>query len=628
MSGLRSAWAARVMGPPGVHILICFLLMIPTLAVYWQVRGFDFIYYDDAGYVFDNPPVRNGWTLNGLRWAFTTQHSRHWHPLTWLSHMTDVEIFGLDPGRHHLSNLIFHLANTLLLFFVLKRMTGALGRSALVAGLFAVHPLHVETVAWVSDRKDLLCTLFWIIAMGAYVSYARRPGVLRYLSVFCFFTLAILSKSMALTLPVVLLLLDYWPLERFSRQWGNTLLLIAEKAGFFLIGGCALFIAVVSMYWLRSAEPWMVSTDWALIGKALIACVIYIYKMIWPVGLMVPYSDLGPIPAWQAGGAAILLTVITGVAFTWARKRPYFLFGWLWYLVTLSPVMGLVYGSPQRIADRYTYLPLIGLFVVVVWGLHDMAARIHIRAPLRAVLSAVLILVLTSISWVQTGHWRSSFTLLRHALTLNPHNYVAMNSLANILMAQGDFKGAVSYYSQAVLIKPDYAKAHTNLGAALRELGEGERARRHYEEALRIDPMDWKARFNMANLLAEKGDLEAAISNYREALRINPDYAKAHNNLGVALVQKEGVQAAIGHYLEAVRIAPDFAEAHYNLGRAMAEQGDLERAKAHYLEAIRIKPHDTRAIRDLETLNAETRKSILTPEGRDRKPAGGGNQGE
>lgn len=595
-----------------------------TAAVYGQVRGFDFIYYDDGGYVFENPPVRDGWTADGLRWAFTTQHSRHWHPLTWLSHMTDCELFGLAPGWHHLTSLFLHMANTLLLFFLFQRMTGALLKSALVAVLFSLHPLHVETVVWVSDRKDLLCAFFWLLTMWSYIFYSERPGILRYLGVFLFFAMALLSKSMAVTLPFVLLLMDYWPLRRFqrrrfgtesgpgegrfanSRRQGRKIVwLLAEKAGFFIFGGIALLVAVLSMYWSESAELWTVSTDKGLIAKALVVCVIYIWKMIWPFGLIVPYPDLGKIEMWQVAGAAILLTFITVFAIRWAKKRPYLLFGWLWYLVTISPVIGLVYGAPQKIADRYTYMPLVGLFVIVVWGIDDMMSRLPNRRTVLAASAGVLISALTIGAWVQASHWKNSTSILKHSLDLNPDNYLAMGSLADLLVEQGCLREAVSYYSRALEIKPDYAKVHTNLGAALRQLGESDEAVRHYWEALRIDPSDWKARYNLGNLLAGMGDIEAAIVNYSEALKIKPDYAKAHNNLGVALIRRGRLEEAVGHYSEAVRIDPGFAEGHYNLGRARAEQGDMEKAMAHYAEAVKIRPDYPKAVHDLEGLKRQ-----------------------
>lgn len=600
-------------------------MLIITAAVYGQVRGFDFIYYDDGGYVFENPHVRDGWTAEGFKWAFTTQHSRHWHPMTWLSHMTDCELFGLAPGWHHLTSLFLHMANTLLLFFLFQRMTGALLKSALVAALFSVHPLHVETVVWVSDRKDLLCAFFWLLTMWAYIFYCERTGILRYLVVFLCFTLALLSKSMAVTLPFVLLLMDYWPLGRFQHRrpgtesepgkWGfpgsgregrKILWLLAEKMGFFLFGGVALLVALLSMYWSKSADLWMVSTDSELIARAPVTCVIYLGKMIWPFGLMVPYPDLGKVEIWETTGALILLTFISVVAIRWARKRPYFLFGWLWYLITLMPVLGLVYGAPHKIADRYTYMPLVGLFVIVVWGIEDMMSRLPNRRTVLAALAGILISALSIGAWVQASHWKNSTSILKHALVLNPGNYLSMNSLGNLLAEQGYLREAVFYYSRALEIKPDYAKVHTNLGAALRQLGESEEAVRHYSEALRIDPNDWKAHYNLANLLAGRGDIEAAIVNYSEALKIKPDYAKAHNNLGVALIRQGRLEAAVNHFTEAVRMDPGFAEAYYNLGRARTEQGDMEKAMANYAEALKIRPDYSKALRDLENLKRQT----------------------
>ena len=607
------------------------MLLLTTFAVYWQVREFDFIYYDDGGYVFENFHVLNGWTADGFKWAFTTQHSRHWHPLTWLSHMTDCRLFGLNPGFHHLTSLFFHLANTLLLFIIFNRMTGALLKSALVAALFALHPLHVETVVWLSDRKDLLCTFFWLLTMWTYIHYCERPGIFRYLAVFMFFTLAILSKSIAATLPVALLLMDYWPLSRLQR--GGTAgesgskteaplrsrvrktgvgRLLAEKVGFFSLAGAASLVAVLSMYWSKSADLWMVSTDGKLIAKALVAYVIYMGKMIWPFGLMVPYADLGKNEVWETTGALILLTLITVFAVRWAGKRPYLLFGWLWYLVTLVPMIGLVYGAPHKIADRYTYIPLVGLFVIIVWGIEDMMQKLPNRRAVLTASAGILLSALTIGTWVQASYWKDSTSMLKHALELNPYNYSAMSSLGGFLAKQGKFREAADYYSQVLEIKPDDAKTHTNLGAALRRLGEPRKARHHYEEALRIDPNDWKALYNLGNMLTGKGDLEKAIIAYNEALKIKPNHARTHNNLGVALIRQGKLKDAIEHYSEAARIDPNFPEAHYNLGRALEEQGDLENAMVHYAEAVKIRPGYTKALRDLKNLKRQTTESVNT----------------
>jgi tetratricopeptide (TPR) repeat protein len=575
-------------------IALALLLLAATVSIYWQVVRFDFIYYDDGGYVFENHHVLNGWTKDGLKWAFTTQHSRHWHPLTWLSHMTDIQLFGLNPGFHHLASLMFHLANTLLLFLLFNRMTGQRLKSALVAALFALHPLHVETVVWISDRKDLLCTFFWLLTLWAYVFYAGKPAISRYLTVFLFFALALLSKSMAITLPFVLLLMDYWPLERFQlegpvAQFGShgegSILpgikkmkpgkLLAEKLGFFCLGGTALFVAVLSMYGTSSAKLWMVSTDMDLIVRATVACAIYIHKMFWPFDLVVPYWHMGPIPWWQAAGAAALLMIMTVLALAWAKKRPYLLFGWIWYLLTLSPVIGLVYGTPQKIADRYTYVPLIGLFVVTVWGLEDLLGRFLRHRSVFMASAGSLILALMVISWFQTGHWKNSTTMLKYALTLNPENYLAMGSLGNIFAEQGKLEAATAYYTRAIKTKPDYARAHTNLGAVLRRRGEAQKALEHYLAAVRLDPKDWKAHYNLGNLQAEQGDVDTAVLNYVKALEIKPDHAKAHNNLGVALIRLGRFEEAIDHYSRAVSIDPAFAMGHYNLGRALAETGDV-----------------------------------------------------
>jgi len=567
------------------EIIVSLFLIVSVFAVYWQVGDHEFIILDDDDYVTENRHVQAGWTMESLAWAFTSRFHRHWHPLTWLSHMTDCQFFGLDAGWHHLSSVFLHMANSLLLFFVFRRMTGALFRSAFVAALFALHPLHVEPVAWVADRKDVLSAFFWMLTMWAYVRYAERPGVTRYALVFAAFILGLMAKSMVVTLPFVLLLMDYWPLERFEfgparsggqpkkRQGLDTgyqsappLRLIWEKALFFLIVAACGVVAVVvfqSTISLTLSEYWPTKIHMV---NSLLYYVSYIGKMLYPLNLATPYPDSHMVPLWHVGGAGLLLLGISFLVFWQRRRYPYLLVGWLWYLITLAPVIGLVRYGPHTLADRYTYIPLIGLFVILAWGVPDLVKRWRYGRMVLAMSTAMLLLACMMGAWLQVRHWKDSILLFRHAVHVTADNAMAHNNMGVALSQQGHFKEAMHHYSEALRIRPDHVKAHNNLGLRL----------------------------------AEQGRLTEAIHHYSEALRIKPDYAEAHNNLGVALSRQGNFQEAIRHYSEALRIKPDYAKAHNNMGAGLAKRGRLEEAVNHFSEALKIKPGYEKAQRNLK----------------------------
>jgi len=635
------------------QIVISLLLVMTTLAVYAQVRNHEFINYDDEDYVTENRHVQAGWNMESLTWAFTTRLHRHWHPLTWLSHMTDCQFHGLDPGRHHLTSVLLHIASTLLLFFVLGRMTGARLRSAFVAALFALHPLHVEPVAWVADRKDVLSGFFWMLTMGAYVRYAERPGFMRYLVVMIAIVLGLMAKPMVVTLPFVLLLLDYWPLKRFESghsfshdepgdskdpdaryRASPALHLVWEKALLVLIIGASALATVSVMHGAGNAS---LSELWPRkrhLLNSLVFYVNYIRKMLWPSDLATPYPDLHMAHVWQAGGAGLLLACISCLVFWQGRRRPYLLVGWLWYLITLLPVIGLVRVGPHIMADRYTYIPLIGLFIIIAWGAPEVVTRWRYRRIALAVSTCIVVLGFTICSWFHVRHWKDSIRLFERTVSVTANNELAHNNLGVALSEegrleeaiyhfshalaiqpdyvrahvnlgfalerQGRVKEAVDYYLKALSIKPDYAEAHNKLGILLAGQGRVEEAIGHFSEALKVEPHDTRAYNNLGNLLAGQGRVKEAIGHYFEALRINPDYAEAHNNLGVALAGQGRVEEAIGHFSEALRIEPDYAEVHNNLGVALAGQGRVKEASGHFYEAFRIKPDYTAAENNLK----------------------------
>ncbi len=585
-------------------IIACLFLVVATLATYGDLRNHQFINLDDDVYVTDNPAVQDGLTLKGLSWAFTTLHAGLWIPLTWLSFMLDSQLFGLHPGGFLLTNLLFHIANALLLVLWLLYLTRSWGCSFLVAALFALHPLHVESVAWATERKDVLSTFFWLLTMWAYVWYAGRPRLGRYLLILVCFSLGLMAKPMLVTLPFVLLLLDYWPLGRLSLKGpglaaaspkpgpGVTLKrLVWEKSPLLVISALSI---VVTFY--AQKEAGAVSTLHNLpipyrLANAMVAYVSYLGKMFWPAQLAVLYPLPGHIlPLWQALAAGLALAVLSLWALRQARRQPYLPVGWLWYLGTLLPVIGLVQVGEQAMADRFTYVPFIGLFIALVWGMADLAARWRAPRFLLPVGAGVVLSALMTCTWIQVGYWRDSISLYEHTLKVTRTNPLIHNGLGLVLAAQGKWDQAVAHYTEALHLRPDYAEAHNNLGMALATQGKMDQAVAHYAEALRLKPDYAEAHNNLGVALAGQGKLDQAMAHYAEALRLKSDYAEAHYNLGVALATQGKWDQAMAHYAEALRLKPDLAQAHNNLGVALVAQGKLDQAVAHYAEALRLKP--------------------------------------
>ena len=587
------------------EVCICLILITALLLVYWQVGDHEFINYDDNVYITDNAHVQEGLTSKGMIWAFTTSRTGNWHPLTWISHMLDCELYGLNPGGHHLTNVLLHMANAVLLFVVLRWMTGATWRSGLVAALFALHPLHVESVAWAAERKDVLSTFFWLLTMVAYLHYVNRPGGKRYFLVLVTFSLGLMAKPMLVTLPFVLLLLDYWPLNRFQpqamtgsvvnqplgfRSFGDgkspILKAVMEKTPLFVI---SLFSCVITV--MAQQEAGAISTLEIVpfklrIANGLVSFVAYMGKMIWPQDLAVFYPHPGSdLQIWKPVAAGLFLLIVSTVALWVAHRCRYVLVGWLWYLGSLVPVIGLVQVGEQAMADRYTYVPLIGLFIVVVWGFADLVKRWRSSRWVASVTAAVMVLALIAGSWLQVAHWKNSVKLFKHALDVTRNNYVAHYTLGNALAQQRNLTGAIFHYNKALQINPKFAEAHNNLG----------------------------------NALAQQRNLTGAISHYNKALQINPDHAEAHRNLAVAFDRQGKHQEAIQHYEEALRISPHDAQSHNNLGVALAEQGRLEDAVARFTEALRIDPNFQEAQRNLELSQTLMDKSSTGSAGKPRQ---------
>ncbi|MGB8352604.1 MAG: tetratricopeptide repeat protein, partial [Chthoniobacteraceae bacterium] len=567
---------------------ISIFLVAAVFVVFSQTMWAAFVNYDDNLTVYDNPVVAKGLTLGSVGWAFTHSQIGHWDPLTTLSHMFDCQVFGLNAGGHHFGNVLLHAAAAVLLFLVLRSMTGFVWRSAFVATVFAVHPLRVESVAWVTERKDVLSGLFFMLTLWAYVRWVRgTPNYRRYLVMLLLLTLGLMSKSILVTLPFVLLLLDYWPLAR----WGSVspARLVLEKVPLF-----ALSVAMCVAQWLADKTN-VVSVDllplWPRVGNAAVSYVIYLGQMLWPSKLAVfyPYFLTG-FWSWQVVLSLLALALVSAGVFAVRKKVPGLLVGWLWYAGMLVPVSGVIQSGEMSHADRYTYLPQIGLYLGVTWAVADWSRNLRHRREVLGGLMALILSALMVVACRQAYSWRDSESLWTHALECTSGNYIAHDHLANELIRKGHVDEAVSHYQEALSIKPGYAEALTNLGNAFLQQGHASDAIASYQKALQLEPGNAEAHNDFGNALYQKGRVVEAIEHYQAALELKPDYADAHCNLGMALLQEGSIDAAISHYKEAVRIKPDYANAQCNLGNALLQQGHDGEAVQHAEIALRLEP--------------------------------------
>ncbi len=543
--------------------LACLGLAAVVVLSYVPVIEADFVGYDDELYVTKNLYVQAGPTAESLSWAFTTFATGNWHPLTWISHMLDCAIYGLNPSGHHLTNLVLHCANTILLFLALDVLTGSIWKSAIVAILFGIHPLHVESVAWVSERKDVLSTLFWMFALLAYAFYTRAPTLKRYMSVAVAFVLGLLAKPMVVSLPVVLLVLDYWPLKRFDQtgacgnRWRHIWCLILEKLpmGALSLASCVVTY-VAQKGWPGTKMGCLPDLPLSVrIDNAVVSYITYLAKAIWPSNLAVIYPHpQNSIPHWQVLACTVAFLLLSWATFILRAHHPYLLSGWLWYVVTLIPVIGIIQVGEQAMADRYTYIPLVGVFIAAIWYGSRLVEGIAVNRLLRSalvVISVGVMVVLSAFTRAQTQYWHDSISLFSHALRVTKNNYVA----------------------------------HLNLAVALESRGDYESARYHYEQALRLQP-DWvHALYNYAVLHGRLGNKRSAMALYRKVVRIQPDHALAHYNIGVMYDEEGNIEAAIREYRKAIQYAPAFAPAHVNLAVDLYERGKYQEAWRHVQEA-------------------------------------------
>jgi tetratricopeptide (TPR) repeat protein len=540
-------------------------LALLTIGAYARVAGNGFIDFDDQAYVSSNPMVQAGLTWRGIAWAFTTSRSANWHPLTWISHMLDVQVYGMNAGGHHLTSLALHVASTLLLFYLFLRMTEALYPSVFVAAVFGLHPLHVESVAWVAERKDVLSAFFWISTTLAYVSWTEKKGTARYVAVLALFALGLLSKPMLVTLPFTLLLFDVWPLQR--PGWP----LLFEKIPLFLLAASS---SVITFLVQRGYGAMLLSerVPFGLRAEnALVAYASYLGKAIAPVGLAVFYPHPAQAyPAWQVAGAALLLIATTAFALQERRNRPWLAIGWLWFLGTLVPVIGLVQVGPQALADRYTYLPMIGLSAAVGFGAAELSRRSAAARHASASLLVVAVAGWTAITWRQVGLWKDDRTLFGHMVEIMPGNHLGYGILGNVNLREGHDDAAILDYRRALELQPGYPLWLSNLGRAYLLSGRIPEAKAAFEAALRSNPDLAAAHHHLGYILAIQGDLDGAIEHDEAALRSDPDLPEAHYNLGGALMQKGRIDEAIAHCERALEIAPDFAPARNLLEAARA----------------------------------------------------------
>jgi len=551
---------------------ICLALAAITFAVFGQTLRHGFVDFDDDVYVYENPMVARGLTFKGIVWAFTQSQASNWHPLTWLSHMLDCQLYGLNPGGHHLTNVLLHTATVIALFLVLRQMTGALWRSAFVAAVFAIHPLRVESVAWVAERKDVLSGLFFMLTIGAYVRYALRPwSVARYGLVVLLFVMGLMCKPMVVTLPVVLLLLDYWPLQRMGTRKLSGL--VMEKLPLL-----ALSVASCVATFLAQDQAIQSTVLFAVplrFGNALAACMIYLRQMVWPSGLAMcyPYPHNG-LSGYEVGLAGTLLASLSAVAWGERRTRPWLLMGWLWYLVMLLPVAGIIQAGLQAHADRYTYLPQIGIYAALTWLMAEWSAKLHVgRRAIGGLITAMLGMLIIC-AWQQTTYWKNSETLWTHALDCTTGNYVAHNSLGNALGQMGRVEEAISHYQTALEIKPDYAEAHANLGSVLDQKGRVDEAEAQFQKALQIEPSNPAFQNNLAWLLATCP--QASLRNGDEAVELarQADAVTGGKNL-IILRTLAAAFAEAGRFGDAKESAQKAIE----LARAAGQQDFVEQLK-------------------------------------------------
>jgi tetratricopeptide (TPR) repeat protein len=598
---------AATFGRPDLFILLGLAVM--TFAIYAQVIGHQFITLDDPTYIRENPNVNRGVTLAGLAWAFTTFHASNWHPLTWISHMIDCQFFGTNAGRHLLVNALIHTANTSLIFYFLLRATGARWSSALVAALFALHPLHVESVTWASERKDTLSTFFGLLSLVAYVRYAGARSISRYVWVAITLALGLLAKPMLVTWPLVMLLLDYWPLGRFvssSRGWSVVRSLVVEKIPLFALVAVSVVITLLAQSYGGAVRTFAAAPVGFRLSNALVSYAKYLLLTFWPNNLAV-YYPLAPtgIPAWHVIGAGFLLVGITALCLFQRRNRPYFIVGWFWFLGTLVPVIGIVQVGGQTMADRYFYIPSIGLFIALVFGLADFAKSWRVAPWLSAGIAGGVLLILATLTNAQIQRWRDSFTLFEHTLAVTPPNLHMEHNLGLALGGRGRYDEAAAHFEKALQIDRNFYGGLVGMGVTREFQGRLPEAIDYFQAAIRSQPSAPTGHVQLCHVLWKQNNDQAALEEIRRASQLAPKDADIRADFGLALELVGRIPEAIEQFHEALRLNPNNAEAHANLGLALLAAGKPRESIPEFEMALRLKPELTGAADNLRRAQAQ-----------------------
>ena len=579
--------------PDRQKLIVYIVLTVVTFTVFWQVNQYDFVNFDDQVYITGNSHIQSGITLDGFRWAFNTRYANLWHPLLWLSFMVDYQLIGLNAGGYHLTNLIMHILSTLLLFWLFNRMTGAIWRSAFVAAVFALHPLHVESVAWIAERKDVLSAFFWMLTLCFYVYYMEKPAIKRYLLVLFSFVLALMSKPMVITLPLVMILLDYWPLKRFESKKGNLIFCqLREKIPFFIL---SVVLVTITLYASDMPDIKQFSLG-SRIANALVSFVIYLEKTFWPHDMAIFYPFPDQIPIWKAFFASLLIILISAAVISTMKRLPYLFVGWLWYAITIAPVIGIVQVADYAMADHYHYLPSIGIAVMLAWGIPLFFPRESTRKKILFPATIAVLAILAVLTWRQCGYWKNSFELWNHALQVTKDNNVAHINLGVVLIDEGKIDEAIDHYNKAICIAPDYAEAYSNRGLAYKKTGQYQCAIEDFSKAIRLKPDCSPAYINRGNAYSELGQYQRAIEDYNRELRLKSDYADVtYNNRGNVYNKLCQYQMAIQDFSKAIRLKPDYAEAYSNRGVIYAKFGQYQPAIQDLNKAIQLQPDYTLA---------------------------------
>jgi tetratricopeptide (TPR) repeat protein len=614
------------------------LLIVFSLIAFGRILGNDFTNFDDNIYITENNHIKAGLNSETIKWAFSAVVSSNWHPLTLLSHALDWSLFGANASGHHLVNLLLHIGSVLFLFFFLEKTTKSLWPSAFVAALFALHPLRVESVAWAAERKDVLSMFFGMATLYVYALYVEEHKLSRYFLCLTLFALGLMAKPMLVSLPFVLMLLDFWPLGRWQQALAPVKVpaaasersekkktkqrkddstkekkistpltsrspiirsLLWEKAPFIFL---TTFSSIVTI-WAQSKGGAVASMEQlsflARVLNATMSYISYIYKIFWPVDLAVFYPYEDPFLQLPVAGALLILIAITIIVIYTIKKLPFLFVGWFWYLGTLIPVIGLVQVGRQAMADRYTYLPSIGIGIMLAWGIVYLLPKEKLRKIILIPAAVIVLSVLTFLTWQQCGYWKNGIELFNHTLHVTKNNDLAHYNLANSLDEQGKVEEAIVHYREAIAINPYHDSAHCNLGASLATQGKTEEAITHYLVAIKINPLQYAAHSNLGIALAAQGKNKEAIAHYLAAIKINPDYADAHYNLANLLLKQGQIDQAISHYLEAVKLNPDHDNAHYNLADVLVKQGNIDQAIEHFRKAVRINPSSFASLNNL-----------------------------